>query len=117
MSTPIAIRQTRQAATKADPLGLSPRERAVAMSLYAGHGIRETSELLQCKYETVRSHLKAIRKKLGCRSVLGVVARLRLEEQTTRLSEPFAEEFDRAAHESDPRTLEYGGYEASHTGA
>lgn len=111
MSTPIAIRQTRQAATKADPLGLTPRERQVATMMYAGKTAPAIARELGVKHETVRRFLKDTYRKLRVHSSLELVAYLRRHEQTQELSEPFEAELDRAAHESDPRTLEYGGYE------
>lgn len=89
MSGHYPLPQLRRHSTRNDPLGLTVRERQAAMSLYAGHSIRETAALLGCKYETVRSLLKAVRRKLRVTSVLGVVAKLR-EEHMAGLQQPKA---------------------------
>lgn len=92
MSGRYPLPQLRRFSTRRDPLGLTVREREAAMALYSGHTAREAAELLGCKYETVRSLLKSVRRKLRVNSALGVVARIRLEQQTQAISEPFSEE-------------------------
>lgn len=90
MSTPICMRQTRQAATKADPLGLTPRERQVA-ELLGWCDTPTTAATLGIAPATVARHRKGIFRKLGVRDRHELRARLCLQALTVELSEPFAE--------------------------
>lgn len=95
-----------QVASRRDPHGLTRREREIATQLYEGLTVREVSVALAMQYETVRTHIKNIRRKLGVRSLLGIVAAMRKQaelERLGRLSEPFSE--DDHAWELDVRTL------------
>ena len=53
---------------------LTPREREVLLLLYEGAPILEIAELLEVSPSTVRSQMKAIRRKLGVTSQLAAVA-------------------------------------------
>lgn len=98
-------------ASKRDPHGFTPTERLFADMLLAGLYAREMAEATGSTINCVRSHLHRVYRKLGVDCAAYAIDVLRGRHQLRELSEPFADELDRAAHESDPRTLEYGGYE------
>ncbi|WP_378949157.1 helix-turn-helix transcriptional regulator [Mesorhizobium sp. ANAO-SY3R2] len=64
-------------------LGLTPMEATLATMLAEGVSLRDTATLKAMSYETARTHLKAIFRKLGVRrqsELVGIVSRLRASE-------------------------------------
>lgn len=100
------LRALRQHATRNDPLGLTRTERKVAV-LLCTHTVPGVAAVLGLKAPTVVRHRRAIYHKLRIATRDQLRARLTVQE----LSEPFEAELDRAAYETDPRTLPYAGYE------
>lgn len=87
MTTPITLRQTRQAATKADPLGLTQRERQVA-ELLQWLPVAEVARRLGIADATVVRHRQGIYRKLR----ISTRHELRGWMALHQLSEPFAVE-------------------------
>jgi DNA-binding NarL/FixJ family response regulator len=66
---------------------LSPQQHRVLELLADGHPVVETAELMGVAVGTVRSHVKALRAKLGARTQLEAVAILRRVEETGETGE------------------------------
>ena len=100
MTTPLPLRQLRHASTKADPLGLTRRERQVA-ELLGWASVSTVAATLGIADATVVRHRQGIYRKLR----ISTRDELRGWMALSGLSEPFEAELDRAAHDLDPRTL------------
>ena len=70
--------QARRSAVARQAATLTPRERAVTRLMCRGEGVREMSEKLEVSEATVRSHVKAVLRKLRVSSQLDAVATVAL---------------------------------------
>lgn len=66
---------------------LSPQQRRVLELLAAGHRVREVAVMMGVTVGTVRSHVKALRAKLGARTQLEAVAMLRRADEVPELGD------------------------------
>jgi DNA-binding CsgD family transcriptional regulator len=74
------------------PCGLTPREREILDHLSRGARPKMVARALDLSYETVRTHVKNIYKKLGVSSISQAVSKVRLRRR---------EETDRATGRSE----------------
>jgi DNA-binding CsgD family transcriptional regulator len=58
----------------ADEVGLTPTEAGVASLLASGHSVQEIAAMRRCRRDTVRSHVKRVLAKAGCRRQAELVA-------------------------------------------